>query len=125
MDEKFEQFAKALRGKRPKQIRALAESEGYDLPNFQDADSLIHALYQAREKVSPPAAVHETASVVPSSDDQPPAAGEPTLIRTVSCFTTHWRCGRHWAAGKSKVAESEFTADEWKLLEADPQLKVK
>lgn len=124
MDEKFEEFAKALRGKTAKQLRSLAESEGYDLPNFQDKDSLIHALYQVREKVSPPAAVHESEAVVPSSDAQPLPAGEPTLKLSVQAAYKHWRCGKLWGTKKVQIEVGEFTPEQWAVLAADKGLKV-
>lgn len=125
MDEKFEEFAKALRSKSAKQLRSLAGSEGYDLPNFQDRDSLIYALYQARNKVSPPAAEHESEAVVPSSDAEPLPAGEPTLKRSVKASFRHWRCGRLWETKRVEVDAGEFTAEQWDTLEADKGLKVR
>lgn len=147
MDDRYQEFRAKLMPKSAKAIRQMADEAGHQIPATGDKDILLSELWAAMEGLpSPLQAALEGPSVivaeapkaqevgplaVPKTPDLPPvsdpaASGSASdAKRAVRAIQPHWRCGRRWTIVRALIPVSEFSADDWDRLRADPLLQVR
>lgn len=124
----LEMFHKSLHKRSVKEIRLLAEADGYQLPAIQDKDALIEALFEARKKGRPetPAEGSEAAAELASPLRPEPAAGPQIQVMYVGKSESYHRAKCKFPRNRwVGFHPAELTGDQWAVIRADRQLRVK
>jgi hypothetical protein len=140
-DHEYTEFYKAMKGVGAKKIRELAQSEGIELtPGITDRDMLVFELYDkrsAKAHVGTPAASPPPSATLAAGEPAPkPADSElqeqiraeavQPLVRVRALrVPERWRCRHKFTMKAQLIPADQFSAEEWKLIEADKGLEVK